>query len=121
MATLYEDIDLALCRAGATTVAELCVAGIGAAYVPLPWAAEDHQTHNARAVARVGGAIVLPQGEVDGAGLGRLLTRLAGDRNLVRQLGVQARRLARPEAAAKVAELVGQYTGEPTAPGKQSP
>ncbi|MDA3960367.1 MAG: undecaprenyldiphospho-muramoylpentapeptide beta-N-acetylglucosaminyltransferase [Planctomycetota bacterium] len=106
MAALYERIDLALCRAGATTVSELCAAGIGALYVPLPWAADDHQTANARAVARLGGAVVLPQNSLHAAGLTRLVTRLARERKLVRQLGCNAQRLARPAAAQAVADLV---------------
>ena len=61
MAPIYDQADIALCRSGATTVSECRVAGLGAIYVPLPWAAEDHQTANARAVARGGGAVVLPQ------------------------------------------------------------
>ena len=52
MPSLYARIDLAVTRAGATTVAELCCAGIGALYIPLPWAADDHQTANAQAVVR---------------------------------------------------------------------
>jgi len=106
MGALYQRIDLALCRAGATTVSELCSAGIGALYVPLPWAADDHQSANARAVARVGGAVVLPQDAIDAAGVARLLARLATDRATVARLGANATRLARPDAADAVAELV---------------
>ncbi len=106
MPGLYATIDLAITRAGATTVAELCAAGIGALYVPLPWAAEDHQTANARAVARVGGALVLPQGTTTPLELAALLARLAARRDLVARMGVAALRLARPTAAAEVAALV---------------
>ncbi len=106
MPGLYATIDLAITRAGATTVAELCAAGIGALYVPLPWAAEDHQTANARAVARVGGALVLPQGATTPQALAALLARLAARRDLVARMGLAAQRLARPAAAAEVAALV---------------
>jgi len=111
MPALYARVDLALCRAGATTVAELCCAGIGALYVPLPWAAEDHQTANARAVARVGGAVVLPQSRLTAPGLARLLARLVTDRAAVAWLGTRARSLARPQAAADVARLALDQAG----------
>jgi UDP-N-acetylglucosamine--N-acetylmuramyl-(pentapeptide) pyrophosphoryl-undecaprenol N-acetylglucosamine transferase len=106
MPALYERIDLALCRSGATTVSELCTAGIGAIYVPLPWAADDHQTANARAVARVGGAVVLSQADCRPAAIVHLLRRFAADRALVARLGRSARRLAQEHAAAAVAALI---------------
>ena len=106
MPGLYERTDLALTRSGATTVAELCCAGIGALYVPLPWAAEDHQTANAQAVVAVGGAIVLPQATATPALLAGHLARLADDRAAVAALGAGAQRLARPSAADDVARLV---------------
>jgi len=106
MPALYERVDLALCRSGATTVAELCSAGIGACYVPLPWAADDHQTANARAVAAVGGAVVLPQRDLHAEGLTHLLARLAARRDEVARLGEGAARLARPQAARSVAREV---------------
>jgi UDP-N-acetylglucosamine--N-acetylmuramyl-(pentapeptide) pyrophosphoryl-undecaprenol N-acetylglucosamine transferase len=89
-------------------VAELCAAGIGALYIPLPWAAEDHQTANARAVARVGGAVVLAQGTTTAVGLARVLLRLLDDHGAVARLGAGALRLARPDAASRVADLVEQ-------------
>jgi UDP-N-acetylglucosamine--N-acetylmuramyl-(pentapeptide) pyrophosphoryl-undecaprenol N-acetylglucosamine transferase len=106
MPGLYERIDLAVGRSGATTVAELCVAGIPALYVPLPWAAEDHQTANARAIARVGGAVVLDQATATPGLVARWIKRLANDRSLVARMGDAAHRLARPEAADAVASLV---------------
>lgn len=106
MPGLYRRVDLAVTRAGATTVAELCSAGIGALYVPLPWAAEDHQTANARAVARAGGAVLLPQATTRPADVARWLSRLAANRSLTARLGANALRLARPDAADRVADLV---------------
>jgi len=106
MPTLYDRIDLAVSRSGATTVAELAVAGIGALYVPLPWAAEDHQTANAQALARVGGAVVLPQAGTSGGELAHWLLRLDAERVRVADLGSRAHRLARPGAAMDVAALV---------------
>ena len=101
----------AVCRAGATTVAELCAAGIGALYVLLAWAGDDHQTANARAVARQGGAVVLAQDKLHAPGLVRVLTRLQADRTLVKHLGQRAARLARPDAAQDVAALALEWAG----------
>lgn len=106
MASIYDRVDLVLARAGATSVAECCVAGLGALYIPLPWAAEDHQTANARAVAARGGAVVLPQSELTSDGLTRLVARLAGRRDEVAQLGARAAAMARPHAAQDVVRLL---------------
>lgn len=106
MPALYERIDLAVTRAGATTVSELCCAGIGALYIPLPWAADDHQTANAQAVADIGGALVLPQATTRPRDIATLLAALAADRQRVAALGQHAQRLARPDAAERVADLV---------------
>ena len=106
MPGLYERVDLAVTRAGATTVAELCSAGIGALYIPLPWAAEDHQTANARSIERIGGAVVLPQATTTPTDLAAAIARLVQDRAAVGSLGEQARTLARPDAADAVADLV---------------
>jgi UDP-N-acetylglucosamine--N-acetylmuramyl-(pentapeptide) pyrophosphoryl-undecaprenol N-acetylglucosamine transferase len=106
MPELYGRVDLAVTRAGATTVAELCAAGIPALYVPLPWAAEDHQTANALAVARVGGALVLPQDSTTPQIMAGWIRRLASDRGLLARMGEAAHLLARPQAARQVAELV---------------
>lgn len=106
MPALYRRIDLAITRAGATTVAELCAAGIPALYVPLPWAADDHQTANAQAVSRVGGALVLPQASTRPEQVAAWIVRLAADRALVGRMGRAAVSLARPAAADQVASLV---------------
>ena len=106
MPALYRRIDLAVTRAGATTVAELCCAGIGALYIPLPWAADDHQTANAAAVTAAGGAMTLPQASTRPEDLARILSELAADRARVARLGAAARSLARPDAAERVADLV---------------
>ncbi len=110
MPGLYERIDLAIARAGATTVAELCSAGIGALYIPLPWAADDHQTANARAMAVNGGAEVLAQSAATPEAIATWIARLAADRAAVATMGDAAARLARPHAAAAVARLVNGLT-----------
>ena len=111
MAPIYDQADIALCRSGATTVSECRVAGLGAIYVPLPWAAEDHQTANARAVARGGGAVVLPQSKVNAASLTYLLKRCSQDRSISTRLGKAAFAQAHQGAADNLAQLVSQMVG----------
>ncbi len=96
--------SLVIARAGASTVAELAVAGRPAILVPLPGAIDDHQTANARALAAAGGAWVLPQTEIDTV-RDRLASLLAVPDALARA-GAAARRFARPDAAARLADLV---------------
>ena len=65
MAAAYAWADLVLCRAGALTVAELALAGLPSLLVPLPTAADDHQSANARALAETGAAIALDPRPLD--------------------------------------------------------
>jgi UDP-N-acetylglucosamine--N-acetylmuramyl-(pentapeptide) pyrophosphoryl-undecaprenol N-acetylglucosamine transferase len=103
MAAAYGWADLVICRAGALTVAELCAAGIGALLVPFPAAVDDHQTANARQLVEVGAARLLPEGDDLGHRLGDALHALLGDRAALLAMAEAARRLARPDAAARVA------------------
>ena len=97
--------DLAVQRAGASTVAELAVVGLPAILVPLPGAPGDHQAANARRLADAGAAVVVPDAELDAARLGRELDRLITDAGTRDAMASAARRLARPDAAAAVAGL----------------
>lgn len=102
---VYAAVDVLVARAGATTVAEIAAVGVPSVLVPWPLAAEDHQTVNARWLADVGGAVLLPEAEL-GARLAPELERLLtspGDR---RQLAARARTVGRRDAAAAVAALV---------------
>ncbi len=104
MATAYQWADLAVCRAGAMTVAELAVSGLPAVLVPFPHAVDDHQTANARYLSDAGAALLLPQDELDAATLAaRLEALLAGDGELAR-MAAAARSRAFPEATQRVAE-----------------
>jgi UDP-N-acetylglucosamine--N-acetylmuramyl-(pentapeptide) pyrophosphoryl-undecaprenol N-acetylglucosamine transferase len=98
-------------------VAELCAAGIGALYVPLPWAADDHQTANAAAVTRIGGAEILPQATTTPEQLAARILRYASDRDAVAAIGRKAASLAVPAAADAVADLVDRLARGRT-PGK---
>ena len=110
MAPLWAVADVALCRAGATTVAELAALGIAAVLVPLPGAPGDHQGLNARRLAAVGGALVLDDADVSGESLARALGELLEDRHFD-DVGERVRQLARPRAAAAIAEVVARVGG----------
>ena len=68
--------DLMICRAGASTIAELAAAGVPAVLVPFPHAVDDHQTHNARFLSECGAAILIPQAELTAQKLADLIARL---------------------------------------------
>ncbi len=105
----YGASDLAICRSGASTLAELALAGLPAILVPYPFAAADHQTENANAVAAQGAAAVCPDAEIGDrvAGMVQALLRDAGKRTTMARA---MRSLARPEAATTIADAVIRYS-----------
>lgn len=105
MAEVYAWADLAVCRAGALTMAELAAAGLAAVLVPYPHAIDDHQTHNAAWLVQAGAAELLPQSTLTADSLAAVLKRLLADPALLRQRAERARALARPEAARAVAAV----------------
>lgn len=95
--------DVAISRAGAMGTAELLAWGIPMILVPLPTAAADHQTHNARALASFGAAVALPEAEVTAERLWADVVALSGDAERRRAMAERARERARPEAARRIA------------------
>jgi len=91
--------DVVVCRAGATTLAEIAAAGKAAILIPLPTATDDHQRKNAEALAAAGGAEVVLQRDLTGAVLADRILGLAGDRERRMRLATTAFKLARPDAA----------------------
>ena len=98
------DCDLMVCRAGAITVSELCAAGVPALLVPLIVSTTSHQRDNAQWLAAQGAALHLPQAELTPAKLAALLGELTREQLLT--MATLARGLARPHAAARVADLI---------------
>jgi len=108
MAARYGWADLAVCRAGALTLAELSAAGLGAVLVPFPHAVDDHQTRNADVLVQAGAAVLLPESDLKGNSLNaellaRQLAALLGDRTRLLAMAEAARTLAKPDAAAVIA------------------
>jgi UDP-N-acetylglucosamine--N-acetylmuramyl-(pentapeptide) pyrophosphoryl-undecaprenol N-acetylglucosamine transferase len=104
MARVYRWADLVVARAGAGTIAEIAAAGVPSLLVPLPDASGDHQAANAAVVAAAGAAIVVREAAWRRDPLARQLATLLGDPGAWTETATAARRLARPDAAARIAE-----------------
>ncbi len=104
---------IVVARSGASTVAELCVAGRPAILVPLPIATDDHQTDNAGAMAAAGGAIVLQQPHFTAAAVAAALTAWLANPKALAEAAAGARSAGHPDAAARLADLV-IATGKPS-------
>jgi UDP-N-acetylglucosamine--N-acetylmuramyl-(pentapeptide) pyrophosphoryl-undecaprenol N-acetylglucosamine transferase len=109
MERLYERATLAVCRAGAGTIAELTAAGVPAVLVPLPNAPSDHQTRNAQTLERAGAAIVLHDADCDPQRLDAVTSELLSEPGRLLEMGAAARALGRRDAAARVADLVQEH------------
>lgn len=107
MPARFAAADLILCRAGATTLAELAAAGRPAILVPYPYAADDHQRLNAQAVEKAGGAETVLDRDLRGERLAQLIRELDGDRERLARMGRAARTLARPDATSRIADVAG--------------
>jgi UDP-N-acetylglucosamine--N-acetylmuramyl-(pentapeptide) pyrophosphoryl-undecaprenol N-acetylglucosamine transferase len=100
----YREADLALCRSGAMTVAELAMAGLPALLVPYPFAADDHQSANARALVAAGAARLLPPKTLTPDDVLRSLDELSAQPERLREMGLAAAKLARPDAAERIVD-----------------
>ena len=113
MASVYAASDLVVCRAGASTVAELTIAGVPAILVPLPGATGDHQTANARVLAQTDAARVVPDSELDGDRLRFEVDALLSDEPRLGSMSAAAKAQGRPDAAAAVVDLLERYAKRP--------
>ncbi|HEY2030539.1 MAG TPA: undecaprenyldiphospho-muramoylpentapeptide beta-N-acetylglucosaminyltransferase [Myxococcales bacterium] len=105
MPRAYADADLLVCRAGATTIAELTVCKKPALLVPFPFAADDHQTVNAKSMVQAGAAQLLPEKELTGQKLADTLGALEKDRSQLARMSRASGLLGRPEAAREIADV----------------
>jgi len=99
MAEGYAVADLVVSRAGMITVAELCAWGLPNILIPLPTAAADHQTHNARVMEESGASLLLPQSDLTRQSLGRLISRILEDQFARKEMAQRALARGRPHAA----------------------
>ena len=108
--------DLVICRAGATTLAELTAAGTPAVLVPLPTAADDHQRKNAEVLAAAGAAELLEQSQMTGEVLANRILGLVADPSRRRAMSNAARSLAKPDAARAIVDRAFElldFAGQP--------
>jgi UDP-N-acetylglucosamine--N-acetylmuramyl-(pentapeptide) pyrophosphoryl-undecaprenol N-acetylglucosamine transferase len=111
MARRIANADLIVCRAGATTLAEITAAGKAAILIPLPAATDDHQRKNAEVLASVGAARLLPQAEMTGPELARRILELAADAGARARIAAAARAMAKPDAARVIVDRALKLIG----------
>ncbi len=111
MPKAYADADLLVARAGAMTVAEIAASGRPAVLVPFAGATHGHQEANARALERAGAAVVLTEENASEQSLGDAISALLSDPARLAAMGDAARRFARPDAAARLCDLVLEVEG----------
>jgi UDP-N-acetylglucosamine--N-acetylmuramyl-(pentapeptide) pyrophosphoryl-undecaprenol N-acetylglucosamine transferase len=104
MGPRYTEADLVICRAGATTVAELAAVGKAAILIPYPYAADDHQRLNALTLAQQGAAEMILEQDLEGVDLAKRIAGYARDRSALDQMAESARRFGRPDAAKTIVD-----------------
>jgi UDP-N-acetylglucosamine--N-acetylmuramyl-(pentapeptide) pyrophosphoryl-undecaprenol N-acetylglucosamine transferase len=105
MASVYRQAHLVVCRAGATTLAELAASGRPAVLIPYPHAAADHQSANARVMTEGGAAVMIAQQELTAKHLANTINTLLQDRNRLQQMAAAARLQAKSGAAAAILDV----------------
>ncbi len=111
MAAAYAWCDVAICRAGAMTVSEVCAAGVAAILVPYPYAVNDHQSGNAAYLHARAAAHLVRQEDFLGGGWLAFLDDFRRERARVVEMARAARRLAKPDAAEAVARVCREVIG----------
>jgi UDP-N-acetylglucosamine--N-acetylmuramyl-(pentapeptide) pyrophosphoryl-undecaprenol N-acetylglucosamine transferase len=102
----FAEADLVLCRSGATTCAELTAAGKASVLVPFARAADDHQKKNAEEMQKAGAALLIEEAGLTGETLARGLRELLEDPKRIEEMETASRGLGKPDAAARVADLL---------------
>ncbi|MBQ7606796.1 MAG: undecaprenyldiphospho-muramoylpentapeptide beta-N-acetylglucosaminyltransferase [Desulfovibrionaceae bacterium] len=109
MPAVYTWADLALCRSGASTLCELCACGLPSILVPFPHAIHDHQTKNAKVLTDAGAALMVQEAQIGkSVELAGLILDLFQNQDDRAQLSHNAKKIARPDAAAQVAQVILQ-------------
>jgi UDP-N-acetylglucosamine--N-acetylmuramyl-(pentapeptide) pyrophosphoryl-undecaprenol N-acetylglucosamine transferase len=112
MSAAYQWADIVICRAGALTVSELAQVGRPAIFVPLPHAVDDHQTFNAKFLVDIGGAILLPQTQLEQNALPNILLELQSQPEKLKQMAIFANKAAKSDATIDVVRICKQLAGD---------
>jgi UDP-N-acetylglucosamine--N-acetylmuramyl-(pentapeptide) pyrophosphoryl-undecaprenol N-acetylglucosamine transferase len=121
MSAAYARASLVLCRAGATTVAELAICKKAAILVPFPFATDDHQAINAAALVEAGAALMFREAELTGERLAQELRQLAAEPDRLQRMERAAGGLGRPEAARELVDLCAELVAPPAGRGQVVP
>jgi UDP-N-acetylglucosamine--N-acetylmuramyl-(pentapeptide) pyrophosphoryl-undecaprenol N-acetylglucosamine transferase len=115
MAELYSQADLLICRAGATTVAEITALGKAVIFVPFPYAADDHQVLNAGRLSDEGAAEMIIEKDLNGKIVSEKIAHYSAHPEALKQMAARARRFGKPDAAKHIVDdsykLVDELTG----------
>jgi UDP-N-acetylglucosamine--N-acetylmuramyl-(pentapeptide) pyrophosphoryl-undecaprenol N-acetylglucosamine transferase len=106
MAETYSRADLLLCRAGATSLAEITAVGKASILIPLPSAAGDHQTKNALLMEKAGASVMIPEKSLDGPKLAQEIERLYRKRETIETMEAASASLGRKDAAATIVDMI---------------
>jgi UDP-N-acetylglucosamine--N-acetylmuramyl-(pentapeptide) pyrophosphoryl-undecaprenol N-acetylglucosamine transferase len=112
MADAYAAADLIICRAGATSLAEITAAGKAAILIPYSWAANDHQTKNAEALASAGAAVIINEHELNGQKVFGVIDDLLANKQKLRQMEEASVKLGNIKAAAKIVDACMGLAGK---------
>ena len=104
MAETYAQADLIICRAGATSLAEITAAGKAAVLIPYPWAANDHQFKNALAMSEAGAAVVIPEKELNGSSLFGVVDGILQDESKLLRMEENSLKMGKIDAAATIVD-----------------
>jgi UDP-N-acetylglucosamine--N-acetylmuramyl-(pentapeptide) pyrophosphoryl-undecaprenol N-acetylglucosamine transferase len=112
MVTEFAKSDLIICRAGATTCAELAAAGKASIMIPLPTAADDHQRKNAEAMQNAGASKMILQRELNGDRLAKEISDLDEEPDAITNMETAARKMARSDAAEATVDLIEELAAK---------
>jgi len=104
MPRVFRSVDLLICRAGATSIAEITASGRAAILIPFPYAVHDHQTKNAEVLARAGAAILAAEKDLTAEGLARTIDELYSDPRRLREMSEKSRALGNVSAASDIVD-----------------
>ncbi|MFH1001974.1 MAG: UDP-N-acetylglucosamine--N-acetylmuramyl-(pentapeptide) pyrophosphoryl-undecaprenol N-acetylglucosamine transferase [bacterium] len=105
----YSLADLVICRAGATTLAEIGAYGLPAILIPYPYATHDHQGINAKIFEREGAAILILEKDLSGEKLARVLLDLLKNKNKLEMMAKKSRELSNLNSAKKIVDYISDY------------
>jgi UDP-N-acetylglucosamine--N-acetylmuramyl-(pentapeptide) pyrophosphoryl-undecaprenol N-acetylglucosamine transferase len=112
MADAYAEADLIICRAGATSIAEITAAGKAAILIPFPFAANDHQTKNAEMLDCAGAAVIIKESELTAEMLFGIIDDLLSNKKKLLQMEEASAKLGNIKAAAKIVDACMAMAGK---------